>query len=380
MVLDNEFPFDTRVENEAISLINAGHKVHLACYTRKQLPEYEVFRQIVIHRIRISQFIYKSSVAALTFPVYFIFWKRFLNRIIEENNIEVLHIHDLPLTRVGKKLKERHSLKLVVDLHENWPVLLSVSTHTNSLLGKLLSPNFLWVRYERRVLKHADLIIVVVRESKERLERLGLRGSKICIVSNTLNINEFAYNDNKPDPGFFTLFYAGGINYHRGLQTVIEAISQVKDKIPNIRLRIVGAGSYMPVLKDQVKELKVERHVEFLGYLPLKKVAANLALADVALIPHLRTNHSETAMPHKLFQYMYSNKPIIASNCILMERIITETDSGLIFKAGSADDLANKILSISNKKVKIPPARRWVEEKYNWQVDAETLISSYKKI
>ena len=35
MVLDHEFPPDIRVENEIASLHNAGHEIHVACYTMK---------------------------------------------------------------------------------------------------------------------------------------------------------------------------------------------------------------------------------------------------------------------------------------------------------------------------------------------------------
>ena len=380
MVLDHEFPPDVRVENEAMSLIKAGHRLHLACYTRQGRAHKDIYNGMILHRIPVSTLIYKSSVAALTVPLYIKFWERFLDKVVRENAIEAIHIHDLPLARVGKILKYRYNLKLVIDLHENWPVLLDVSTHTKTITGRILSPRFLWVRYEKRILKHADSIIAIVRESKERLEKLGLDGSKIFIVSNTLNIKEFGFTGGKPDPRFFTLYYAGGITYHRGLQTVLKAIYFIREKIPQIRFRIAGSGKYAEKLKEQAKELNIVKHIEFLGHLPLKEVAANLAMADAAMIPHLKTDHAEIAMPHKLFQYMYANKPVISSDCKLMDRLITETNAGLIFKAGSAEDLAEKLLALYENKVTVSPARNWVEKKYNWDVDARTLVSMYEKL
>ena len=379
MVLDHEFPSDVRVENEALALIKAGHQVHLACYTRKDRPRRDFFRGIIIHRIPLSTMMYKASVAALTVPLYFKFWNRFLEKVVKENDIDALHIHDLPLAQSGKILKHKHNLKLVVDLHENWPALLRVSTHTKTIPGRLLSPGFLWERYEKRVLRYADSIIVVVEESRERLIGAGLDSSDIVVVSNTLNQENFRLPDKFADPKYYTIFYAGGITYHRGLQTVVEAISLVKDRIPNIRFRIIGSGNFMEPLRNLVKNLNVGTHVEFTGHLSLEEVADNLAQADAALIPHLKTGHTDSTIPHKLFQYMYANKPIIASNCKPLERIVSETNSGVIFKAGSAADLAEKLLALYEKRVTIPPARRWVEEKYNWDVDAGRLVSLYRK-
>ena len=41
MILDLEFPPDLRVENEIEALIDAGHEIHLACFTRKNRQKYE---------------------------------------------------------------------------------------------------------------------------------------------------------------------------------------------------------------------------------------------------------------------------------------------------------------------------------------------------
>lgn len=380
MVLDHEFPSDIRVENEATALIKSDHEVHLACYTQKNRPRTESYKGITIHRIPIGKLVYKSSVAALTFPFYFNFWRRFLTKILSTQKFDVIHIHDLPLSRVGIELKDKFKTKLVIDLHENWPAFLRVATHTNSNLGRLLSPNFLWVRYEKSVLRKSDKVIVVVDEAKGRLVDLGIDKDRVFVVSNTLNEDEFSAPNLLPDPKFFTLYYAGGINFHRGLHTVIEALSLLKTRLNSVRLRIAGSGSYKDELELLAIKLKVNEMVEFLGQLSLTDVAKNLALCDAALIPHLKTDHTDSTIPHKLFQYMYINKPIIASNCAPIERIIQETSSGLIFNSGDAHDLAEKIVLLATKQVEIEPARSWVETKYNWKVDASVLRELYNSL
>ncbi|HCY00497.1 MAG TPA: hypothetical protein DG754_10190 [Bacteroidales bacterium] len=377
MVLDHEFPTDVRVENEATALITAGHEVHIACYTQKEKPANEVFKSIHIHRVEISGLMYKLSAAALTLPFYFRFWFKFLDGLFKKHGFQAIHIHDLPLSKVGSRISKKFGVQLTIDLHENWPALLRVSTHTSTLIGRMVSPNFLWTNYERRILKRANAIIVVVDEAKERISALGIDRNKIFVVSNTLNMSEFDVAAEKTDSNHFTLYYAGGINFHRGLQTVIEAVAIAKDEVTNLRFRIAGFGSYRHNLEELVNKLGLTDRIEFLGYLTLKAVARNLSQADVALIPHLKTPHTDSTIPHKLFQYMYINKPIIASNCAPIERIVNETNSGIIFNSGDADDLAKKIVQLATKSVIIPNARHWVKEKYCWDNDSKVLVKIY---
>ena len=77
MLLDEEFPPDSRVEKEAISLIEEGFDVSIACYTRKGLPAYQQYKGIHVWRMPISKFMYKMSAACLILPFYFMKWRNF---------------------------------------------------------------------------------------------------------------------------------------------------------------------------------------------------------------------------------------------------------------------------------------------------------------
>ncbi len=379
MVLESEFPPDTRVENEISALVEAGHQIEIACLTKSGHPLCEKNNGYTIHRKMISEFMHKTSVGTLKFPFYFNFWRKFLKQLLKDNSFDAIHIHDLPLSKVGYEMKRAFNLKLTIDLHENWPGLLKISTHTQSFLGKLLSSNSQWKRYEKSILKKADNIIVVIEESKERIQKLGIKAEKISIVSNTLNTEEFKEHSSKPDPNFFTLYYAGGVTKHRGLQTVIRSLKLSRNEIPSIRLWIVGKGRYLGNLKAISKEEHVEDIVNFLGWKPLDEVANLLSQSDVALIPHLKSEHTDSTIPHKLFQYMYLRKPILSTDCIPLKRIIEQNESGLIYKNNNIEDLSAKTISLykNTRQLNLEKGKKAVEEKYNWEVDKKRLIEIY---
>jgi glycosyltransferase involved in cell wall biosynthesis len=382
MVLESDFPPDIRVENEAASLADAGHEVHVACYSHKKKFESREDLPYTIHKTYIPPLTYKASVGALKSNIYFNFWLRYLNRILGSRSFDAIHIHDLPLAKVGYELSRKHKMVFTLDLHENWPALLDIATHTNTTLGKLLSSGRQWRKYEKTYASRADHVVVVVEEARERLIRLGIDPSKIHIVSNTVVPGHFNFPPEKKDPDYLTMVYGGGINYHRGLQTVIEALQIIPQHIPQIRLWIIGPGSYTGQLKKLTAELKVEQYVKFFDRMPLKDLLKHVSRSDIALIPHLKTEHTDSTIPHKLFQYMYAGIPIVASDCLPLQRIIGETATGVCFRNQDPESFAESLQRLISDKdflKKIPGnGKKWVEEKYNWSNDARVLCSIYR--
>jgi glycosyltransferase involved in cell wall biosynthesis len=384
MVLESEFPPDIRVENEIKALAGAGHEVHLACSTRKNRPAFEKSSEIIIHRAPVSSFIYKSSVGCLKFPFYFNFWRKFLFRLASSEKFDIVHIHDLPLSIIGIELKKASGIPLVIDLHENWPALIKNAAHTHTILGRLLSSDRLWVEYERKVLPGADKVIAIVEEARDRIIGLGIAPEKITLVSNTVNIDTITLNEGVRNKDGFNIFYGGAINRHRGLQVVLEAIRQLSERNVNIKLHIVGEGSYKDELVQLSGKMKIEPFVKFYGHKSFSEMLSILAGADAAIIPHLRNDNNDASSPNKLYQYMYMNKPVISSNCTSLERIITETDTGFIYPHNSPEELAALIekLIVSQNLVeeKGKNGRKAVLEKYNWAVDSGRLIKMYSQL
>ncbi|MBG0858089.1 MAG: glycosyltransferase family 4 protein [Bacteroidales bacterium] len=383
MLLDSEFPPDIRVENEISALSEAGHEVHLACTTRKNLPDKEQLNGAVIHRKEMSTFIYKSSVGCLKFPFYFNYWRQYISDLFKRERFDVIHVHDLPLSRIGAEVKMKYKLPLVLDLHENWPALLKHAAHTQTIAGRVLSSDRQWISYEKEMLHQADLVVTIVEEAGDRIASLGLETDKICIVSNTANTEKIPVYSRKRSDNEFILFYGGGINRHRGLQVVVEAIRMLRDRDINVKLQIAGSGSYKDTLEKQVAEAGLRPTVIFYGQKPFNDMLELLAEADAAIIPHLRNENNDASSPNKLFQYMYLKVPVISSDCTSLKRIIGETDAGFVYRNDSPYDLAallEKLYTdrrlLAEKGLK---GRMAVFGKYSWDYDKARLIEAYSR-
>lgn len=382
MLLDHEFPPDIRVENEIQSLHDSGHEIHLACFTKKNKQRKEVTDNCIIHRKTIPEFIHKTSVGILRFPFYFNFWRKFLVELFAKENYDAIHVHDLPLAKVGYEFAKKHDAKLTLDLHENWPALLRVATHTQSFLGKFLSKNSQWEEYEKKYCRLADNVIVVVDEAKERLKGLGIDPDKIVVVSNTLNLNDFDIPKSSPDPEFITLLYAGGINKHRGLQYVIKGVKGFNIANKKLRVWILGTGSYVNELKELALREGVEDKVFFEGWKNYKEMQTYFGKSDYCLIPHVKNDHTDSTIPHKIFQYMYAGKPMLVSDCDPIKRIVEETKSGLVYRYDSPEEFATKLKELVESENYasdqfVTANKKYVVEIYNWVNDSKKLNSIY---
>jgi len=390
MVLDHQFPNDARVENEATSLIKEGHSVTLLTIHKDNRKKREFYKGIEVVRIKLSNFI-REKMRGLVgfFPVYNMYLSKVIRSELKRKEYQVLHVHDLYLAGAGCMVKKETGIRLVVDLHENYVAALKYYAWSTRVPGKWFISISKWEQLERRWLEQADGIIAVIEENRERLISKGINPKKIVVTPNTLNINEFESYKIEPlreidSKENFILTYIGGFDSHRGLEHLIDAIKILKDEYPDIELILVGDGRIREELELLVSKLNLAERVKFEGWQPLYRIRSYIQNSDVCLIPHSKNQHTDTTIPHKLFQYMYCKKPVLATNCIPIERIVEQTKSGLIYKSGDSSMLAKNIKLLyhdSDIRAKFGEnGHKAVYELYNWDTTVQEMLSFYKKL
>ena len=383
MILDREFPPDIRVEKEINVLTKNNYNVHILTFTKKNAKKIEVQGKLTIHRKTISEIRHKTSVGCLLFPFYFNFWNQYIKEITTNYKFDAIHIHDLPLSKTGYKWAKILDIPLILDLHENWPSMLEEATHTNTILGKILSWNSQWVNYEKEMVSKANAVITVVEEMKNRVSKFSNQKDKFFVYQNVpeLKSDYLNYSYNLSSTNEIKIVYLGGLNVNRGLQTAIEAISLLPPNI-NISLTIIGDGSYKKNLEQLTIKLGIRSKVVFTGYMKQDLALEEIRNFHAAIIPHYRSVQTDNSSPNKLFQYMMMGIPVISSDCQSLVRIINETECGITYRNKSASDLASKLTNLYEKpellkKLSINSHKSIVNQ-LNTEKENLNLISLYK--
>ena len=389
MILDADFPPDARVRNEALCLLDAGFEVYLFALAYKHPPGTENIEGINVVRLPASTLLYKLSALAYTWPFYHQMLVPRIRRFIEKYQIEALHIHDIQVARAVFNANKR-KLPVVLDLHENRPVIMAHYRHTNTWLGKRLIKPQNWEKWQRRLVPKADFVAVVTEEAKQDIiNNYGVDATRIIVLPNTVRKSEFLQASIRRDikqkfSGSFNLLYLGDTGLRRGIDTAIESLAILKKEIPNIRLILVGKSSEDKVLRDLVIKLQVEKNVSFEGWQPPELLPSYIAVSDICLSPLKRNRHHDTTYANKIFQYMALGKPIVASNCLAQARLIVKYNTGLIFEAGEPKDMANKIKQLfqnqENRLSMGENGRKLIREKINWEKTGESLVKVYRQL
>ncbi|WP_372950513.1 glycosyltransferase [Mariniphaga sp.] len=385
MVLNSHFPPDSRVEKEAISLLEEGHEVHIICYLKHDQKNKEKFQSITIHRINCSDFfINKLSALALIYPYYFKKWKKEIEKIFIRHQFDAIHVHDLPLSKVGYYFKKKFGCKLICDQHEFYSDWIKRTAHMNTLTGKLVSKFSNWGKYEKKYLSLANLVITVAEPLRiNYIKKYKLDADKIITVPNTPtrkiynlnNINNEIIERYKND---FIIFYAGGIDILRGIDTAIIALKSIQKEIPNAKILLCGriVHPYDPI--KTAKKYGVESSVIFNGWINEEELPSYIAASNVCFFtPPANREEINNTIATKIYQFAIMQKPIIVSDAKLMKEFVVNNNLGISVKTGDNLGFANAVLNIAKNKNLFQKSSSNIGEEFFWERTVNELITSY---
>jgi glycosyltransferase involved in cell wall biosynthesis len=201
---------------------------------------------------------------------------------------------------------------------------------------------------EYQVLNTADTIIVTSKTTKTEFE--DITNKPIVVITNGYDTEQLTKLslDTK-----FSLAHIGSFLSERNpvilWQSLIELLDEIPDFKSHLEIKLLGAVS-QEVL-ETISQFGLNPYLNNLGYVSHSEAVMHQRNSQVLLLIEINSEETKSIIPGKLFEYMVSNRPIIAIGPPDSDfaEIITETNTGVFFDYTEKIKLKALILKYYNQ-------------------------------
>ena len=278
-----------------------------------------------------------------------VFWVKpsvaFLEKYIVENTIDTIVTSGPPhsLHLIGLELKQKLNLKWFADFRDPWT---TIGYHKSLRLSRFAAKKHKTL--ERQVLNTADTIIVTSKTTKTEFE--AITSKPISVITNGYDTEEVGKQtlDLK-----FSLAHIGSFLSERNplilWESLVELITEIPDFKSHLEIKLIGAVS-QEVL-ETIQQFGLNVYLNNLGYVSHVEAIAHQRKSQVLILIEINSADTKSIIPGKLFEYMVSNRPIIAigPRDSDFSEIITNTNTGVFFDYSEKLKLKRVILDFYNQ-------------------------------
>lgn len=281
---------------------------------------------------------------------------------------DVYHFHDPELIGAGKRL-QRYG-KVVYDVHEDVPRQILTKPYLNKKVATIFSGWF--EKRENKAFQGLDVIITAAPVIENRVKK---HTENTMLVCNFPKLEEFSAINVPFSQREAKACYIGGITKIRG---AVEMTDAMKD----LPYRLELAGAYeSEELREEIEALPGFSQVDYLGFIDREAIKNLLSRVSVGLVTLHPTPTYLESLPVKMFEYMISGIPVIASDFPYWQEIVDDAKCGVCVDPMNPKEIGNAITYI----LKNPDAaeemgqngRKCVLEKYNWNIEKRKLLAVY---
>ena len=311
--------------------------------------------------------------------------ERRLQAVIEAVRPHVLHVHSpvlnaWPVLRLGKRL----GIPVVYEVRAFWEdAAVDHGTTTEGSLRYRLTRGF-----ETWALQRAHHVFTICEGLRRDIVARGIAASKVTVIANAVDIELFEPGG-APDAalkaslglqGASVIGFIGSFYAYEGLGLLLDALPKIVQQRPEVRVLLVGGGPQDAALKAQVMRLGLADKVVFAGRVAHAQVQRYYDLLDVLVYPRHAMRLTELVTPLKPLEAMAQGRVLVASDVGGHQELIRHGQTGMLFKAGSADALTDAVVNLLAAPADWPAlrqaGRRFVEEERSWTAS----VSHYDRV
>jgi glycosyltransferase involved in cell wall biosynthesis len=195
---------------------------------------------------------------------------------------------------------------------------------------------------ERLLLRKADRVLVVSNNARQHLIDAGADHERVRMIPN--GVDPARFTDAVPRrlgfaEGSFVVAFCGLFYRWHGVSTLAEAFVRLRATHPEAKLLLIGQGEEEARVRSILEAGGVQGDCLLAGMVPREEVPRYLAAADAVVSPHSDLRNF-IGSPIKIFEYMASGKPIVASRLAQLAEILTDEETALLVPPGDPIALA----------------------------------------
>ncbi len=212
----------------------------------------------------------------------------------------------------------------------------------------------------------------------------GIPDEKISVISNRVDVSRYGKcrrrDEIRAGLGFgdteHLMTVVAILKTQKGHTVLLNALAKVAAKHPHLHLLIAGDGELRRDLEDQVREVRLEGRVHFLG--TRKDIPDLLSASDSFVLPSLWEG-----MPMALIEAMASGLPVVATDVSGTREVMVHGETGLMVPPGDPEKLAQAIDQILSNPAQAQAmgmaGRRRVEANFSAQTQVKEYIALFER-
>ncbi len=380
-------PFDTRVWQEATTLVANGYIVSVICPKGKgYMAEEETIDGVHIFRHNLAEegngvigYLREYS-AALSAEV------RLAKKIYKTIGFDVIHGCNPPddIYLVARRFK-KYGVKYVFDHHDICPELFEAKFGINSITKKLMYQSQVFM--ERQTYKHCTFAFVTNESYKKiAIERGKMDPKKVIVLRSGPKLERMKIQppvESIKRGKKYMVGYLGVIGQQEGIEYILQAAKYCREtlKRDDIFWGIVGGGPHVTALKVMCSKMGLDECVEFTGRVSDQKLLDYLNTADVCVNSDTYNSMNDKSTMNKILEYMALAKPIVQFE--LTEGHYSAQEASLYAEQNNAKDMADKIVYLLEnpemRKKMGEYGRNRVVHELSWEHTSKALLEGYEK-
>ena len=229
---------------------------------------------------------------------------------------------------LGVWLASRLGVPHLYDMHSSLPQQLRNFRYTRSVLAQWL---FAWI--ERTMVRRSRVIVTICQELQETAIALGA-GNRACLIENVMggDVEQAAMTPRDAlraryglDPNQPVSLYTGTFEPYQGLDLLTDAAARLHATHPDARVVVVG-GTPVQVETARARAEQAGSPLVFAGQRPPEEIASFVGACDILVSPRI----SGTNTPLKIYSYLRSGRPIVATDLRTHTQVLTPETARLV--------------------------------------------------